>query len=65
MRPWPEAPVGERASLAVAGARRPGVVDWLANAPQTEQVPPGAHRSFHSVQRFTRDVTRERRCSDG
>lgn len=44
--------------FVVAGPQFPKDVDWPANVKRIEHVPPQAHASFYSRQRFTLNITR-------
>lgn len=45
--------------FVVAGPQYPDDIDWPDNIERIEHVPPAAHASFYSRQRFTLNVTRE------
>jgi spore maturation protein CgeB len=47
-----------RSSFAVAGPQYPGDIEWPENVSRAEHLPPDAHRSFYSAQRFTLNLTR-------
>jgi spore maturation protein CgeB len=47
-----------RSSFAVAGAQYPADIEWPGNVSHAEHLPPDAHRSYYSAQRFTLNVTR-------
>ncbi|MFC6487911.1 CgeB family protein [Nitratireductor sp. GCM10026969] len=44
--------------FVVAGAQYPDDIDWPANVERIEHLPPEAHASFYSRQRFTLNATR-------
>ncbi|MGG7519337.1 CgeB family protein [Allorhizobium undicola] len=44
--------------FVVAGPSYPADIDWPANVERIEHLPPDAHASFYSRQRFTLNVTR-------
>jgi spore maturation protein CgeB len=46
------------ARFAVAGAMYPAAIDWPANVDRVEHLPPAAHATFFSAQRFTLNLTR-------
>jgi spore maturation protein CgeB len=45
-------------SFAVAGPQYPESVDWPANVDRIAHLPPAAHPSFYTAQRFTLNITR-------
>jgi spore maturation protein CgeB len=48
----------ENGSFAVAGPQFPDTAGWPGNVLYIEHLPPGAHRRFYNVQRFTLNATR-------
>ena len=44
--------------FVVAGPMYPDTIDWPANVDRIEHLPPAAHASFYSRQRFTLNITR-------
>lgn len=52
-------------SFVVAGAQYPDDIDWPDNVERLEHVPPTAHASFYSRQRYTLNLTRTDMVSSG
>lgn len=51
--------------FAVAGPQYPDDIDWPDNVERIEHLPPAAHPSFYSRQRFTLNVTRQDMAANG